>query len=137
MTDDNIEIVKRGFEALDSGGVEAMIELLDPEFEATVPPELSVEPDTYRGHEGMRRYFAAFEGLDDVRFEFVDAVAKGDKVVVTMILRAKGTDTGIPVEQLAHQMWTIRNGKAVRVEAFVNKEDALAAASIENESKRE
>ena len=132
MTDDNIEIVKRGFEALDSGGVEAMIELLDPDFEATVPPELSVEPDTYRGHEGMRRYFAAFEGLEDVRFEFVEAVAAGDKVVVTMILRAKGTDTGIPVEQLGHQVWTIRNEKAVRVEAFASKADALASAGIED-----
>ena len=127
----NIEVVKRGFEALDSGGVEAMIELLDPDFEAVVPPELSVEPDTYRGHDGMRRYFAAFEGLEDVRFEYVDGVAAGDKVVVTMMLRAKGTDTGIPVEQLGHQVWTIRNGRAVRVEAFANKSDALVAAGIE------
>jgi ketosteroid isomerase-like protein len=134
MSDGNIEIVKRGFEALDAGGVEAMIELLDPDFEATVPPELSVEPDTYSGHEGMRRYFAAFEGLEDVRFEFVDAVAKGDKVVVTMILRAKGTDTGIPVEQLGHQVWTIRDGKAVRVEAFAHKSDALRAAGLEDGS---
>jgi ketosteroid isomerase-like protein len=132
MADDNIEIVKRGFEALDAGGVDAMIELLDPDFEATVPPELSVEPDTYRGHEGMRRYFAAFEGLDQVRFEFVDAVARGEKVVATMRLRAKGTDTGIEVEQLAYQVWTIREGKAARVEAFANKTDALDAAGIES-----
>jgi ketosteroid isomerase-like protein len=131
MSDANIEIVKRGFEALDAGGVDAMIELLDPDFEATVPPELSVEPDTYRGHEGMRRYFAAFEGLDEVRFEFVDAVARDDKVVATMRLRAKGTDTGIEVEQLAYQLWTIREGMAVRVEAYANKADALAAAAIE------
>jgi uncharacterized protein len=130
MAEDNVEIVKRGFDALDAGGVEAMIELLDPDFEAVVPPELSVEPDTYRGHDGMRRYFAAFEGLEDVRFEYVDAVAAGDKVVVTMMLRAKGTGTGIPVEQLGHQVWTIRDGKAVRVEAFANKSDALESAGI-------
>jgi uncharacterized protein len=128
MSEENIEIVKRGFEAFNLGGIEAMLELIDPDFEATVPPELSVEPDTYRGHEGMRRYFAAFEGLDDVRFEFVDAVGAGDNVVATMRLRAKGTDTGIEVEQLAYQLWTVREGKAVRVEAFADKEDALRAA---------
>jgi ketosteroid isomerase-like protein len=109
-----------------------MIDLLDPDFEATVPPELSVEPDTYRGHDGMRRYFAAFEGLENVRFEFVDAVARDDKVVATMRLRAKGTDTGIEVEQLAYQLWTIRGGKAVSVEAFANKADALATAGMES-----
>lgn len=132
MAEDNVEIVKRGFEALHRDGIDAMIDLLDPEFEATVPPELSVEPDTYRGHEGMRRYFAAFEGLDEVRFEFVDAVGAGDKVVATMRLRAKGTDTGIEVEQLAYQVWTVRNGKAVRVEAFADKSAALEAAGVEN-----
>ena len=132
MPEDNIEIVKQGFEALDRGGVEAMLELIDPDFEATVPPELSVEPDTYRGHEGLRRYFAAFEGLEDVRFEFVDAVAAGDKVVATMRLCAKGTDTGIEVEQLAYQLWTVRRGKAVRVEAFADKTAALEAAGLEN-----
>jgi ketosteroid isomerase-like protein len=132
MSEDNIEVVKRGFEALDAGGVDAMIELLDPDFEATVPPELSVEPDTYRGHEGMRRYFAAFDGLEDVRFEFVDAVARDDKVVATMRLCAKGTDTGIEVEQLAYQVWTVRGEKAVRVEAFANKADALQAAGLEH-----
>jgi ketosteroid isomerase-like protein len=131
MSEDNIEVVKRGFEALNTDGVDAMIELLDPDFEATVPPELSVEPDTYRGHEGMRRYFAAFDGLENVRFEFVDAVERDDKVVATMRLRAKGTDTGIEVEQLAYQVWTIRKGKAVRVEAFASKADALEAAGIE------
>jgi ketosteroid isomerase-like protein len=131
VSEQNVEIVRRGFEALDRGGVEAMLESIDPDFEATVPPELSVEPDTYRGHEGLRRYFAAFEGaMEDVRFEYVDAVDAGDMVVVTMRLLAKGKDTGIEVEQLAHQVWTVRKGRAVRVEAFAEKADALRAAGV-------
>src|SRR6266540_2518338 len=110
MSKENVEIVLRGFDALSRGGVEAMLELIDPDFEATVPPELSVEPDTYRGHDGLRRYFAGFEGaMEDVRFEFVEAVDAGDMVVVTMRLRAKGKDTGNEVEQLAYQVWTDRN----------------------------
>ena len=28
---------------------------IDPEFEAVTAPELSAEPDVYRGHEGIRR----------------------------------------------------------------------------------
>jgi len=27
-----------------------------PDFVGVVPPELSAEPDTYRGHAGIRRY---------------------------------------------------------------------------------
>ena len=54
-----------------------------PDFEAVIHPELSAEPDTYRGHEGVRRYFESFaDAMDEVRFEpqrFWDA---GDAVVV-------------------------------------------------------
>ena len=35
-----------------------------------IPPELSAEPDTYQGHDGVRRYFAGFDGMiEDVRYE--------------------------------------------------------------------
>lgn len=132
MSSENVEILRRGFEALNRDGVDGLLELIHPEFEATVPPELSVEPDTYRGHEGMMRYFAAFEGaMQDVRFEAEEMIDAGDQVFVAMRLTAKGEGTGIEVQQVAYQVWTIRDGKALRVEAFAEESDALEAAGLE------
>ena len=35
----------------------------------TTPANLAAEPDTYRGHEGIRRYFDSFyDVMDEVRF---------------------------------------------------------------------
>ena len=129
MSEENLEVVRAGFEALNEGGVEALIPFIHPEFEATTPPELAAEPDTYRGHDGVRRYFASFyDAMDRVTFEAEDFIAVGDRVVVPMVLRARGRTTGIEVEQRVAQVWTLREGKAIGAEAFGTLDEALAAA---------
>ena len=131
MSSENVEIIRRGFEGVNRVGMEALLDLMHPDFEATVSPELSVEPDTYRGEEGMRRYFAAFEGvMEDVHFDADELIGSGDKVFVSMRLTAKGMGTGIEVEQRAYQVWTMRDGKALRADSFGDRSDALEAAGL-------
>jgi ketosteroid isomerase-like protein len=132
VSQEDIEALRRGFETFNREGVEAILDLVDPEFVVTTPPEIAVEPDTYRGHEGLRRYFASFdEIMDEVRFEpdgFIDA---GSKVVVPFTLRAKGKGTGIEAEQRAVQVWTLRDGKAIAAEVFADMATARRAAGLE------
>jgi ketosteroid isomerase-like protein len=127
----NAETLRLGFESYNRHGVEAIVDLIDPEFEAVVPPDVSVEPDTYRGEEGIRRYFAAFEGaMEDVQFHFDEAVPAGEHVLTHIRLQARGAGTGIEVEQSVWQLWTMRDDKAVRMVAFATREDAERAAGI-------
>jgi hypothetical protein len=49
-----LETVRRAHTALAEEGVEALLAFADPEFELT-PPSIASEPDTYRGHDGVRR----------------------------------------------------------------------------------
>jgi ketosteroid isomerase-like protein len=131
MSQANVDRLREGFEAFNRDGVEAILELIDPDFEAKTPPELSVEPDTYRGHEGVRRYFESFyDVMEYVQLnptEFIDA---GDDVVIPMVVSVKGRDTGIEVDQHVVQVWTMRDGKAVRVRAYAGKAEALKAAGL-------
>jgi ketosteroid isomerase-like protein len=129
VSDDNLEIVRRGFEALAEGGVEGLIPFIHPEFEGIAPPELASEPDTYRGPEGIRRYFDSFyDAMEEIRFEPHEFIAVGDRVVVRFTLRARGRTTGIEVEQKAVQVWEVRDGKAFRLELFTDLDEAMAAA---------
>lgn len=131
MADENVETIRRGFEAYNRDGVEALLAFLDPEFEAVTAPELTVEPDTYRGHEGIRRYFESFyEVMEDIRFEPQELIDAGDQVVVLVRLRARGKDTGIEAEQSLFQVWTVRDGRAVRLETFAERSEALRAAGL-------
>ena len=58
----------------------------------------------------------------------------GDAVVAVVRLTARGKTTGIPVEQLIAQVWTIRDGRALRAQTFPHLSEALAAAGIDERS---
>jgi ketosteroid isomerase-like protein len=129
MAASNVELVRRGFEALRDGDVEKLVPLIHPEFEATTPPGLAAEPDTYRGPDGIRRYFESFyEAMDRVRFEAEDFIPVGERVVVPLTLWARGRTTGIETAQKVVQVWDIKDEKAFRVEVYATLEEAMAAA---------
>jgi ketosteroid isomerase-like protein len=129
---ENVEIVKRGFEAFNERGVEGIIPFIHPDFEATTPPNLASEPDTYRGPDGIRRWFDSFiEVMDEIRWEAHEFHEVGDRVVVDFTLRARGKTTGLDFGQDAVMVWELRDGKAVRLSLFENLEEAVAAAKAE------
>ena len=133
MSQQNVDVVRQGLEAFNSEDMERILAFVDPDFETAVSGELSAEPDTYRGHDGIRRYFESFrDAMDEIRFEperFWDA---GEAVVVTLRLTAKGRQTAIRVEQRIAQVWSIRDGRAVSVRTYTSIAEALRAAGLQD-----
>lgn len=132
MSRGNVELLLAGLDAFNSGDVELILTFVDPRFEVSIPAEVSAEPDTYRGHEGVRRYFETFaEAMADIRFGAERVWTAGaDDLVVELRLTATGRQTGIPVEQRVFLVWTVREGKALRVETYASLAPALASAGL-------
>src|SRR4051794_15330513 len=129
MSETNLELVRQGFEAMSAGDPDAMMPFIHPEFEVTTPPGLAAEPDTYRGPDGVRRYFDSFyDAMDEIRFEPREFHEAGGRVIVPVTLTAKGRTTGIEARQELVMAWTLRDGQATRVEVFATVDEALAAA---------
>jgi ketosteroid isomerase-like protein len=131
--DQNVATLRKVFEAFNSGEIDRILASTHPDFKGEVPPELSAEPDTYRGHEGIRRYFETFQdAMDEIRFHperFWDA---GESVVVAARVTAKGRQTAIPVEQRFALVWTFRDGMALQVRAYPSLSEALQAVGLED-----
>lgn len=128
MSASDIEIVRGGFEAFNERGVEGILPIIDPGFEVTTPPELASEPDTYRGHDGIRRYFDSFyEAMDEIRWDARSFREVGDQVVVEFTLRARGKSSGLEFGQEAVMAWELREGKAIRLALYPTLDDALEA----------
>ena len=135
MSAENVEIIRRGFEAFTDEGIEGLAPLIDPDMEATAPPELSTEPAVYRGMDGIRRWFAGFEGsMENVHFEADQFVDAGDKVIVAARLVARGAGSGLQVEQSMVQLWTMRDGKAIRLDNYADMKTARDAAGLAPDS---
>ena len=126
MSSRNVELVRGGFETLSEGGVEALLPFIHPEFELTTPANLAAEPDTYRGPEGIRRYFDSFyEAMDEVRFEPGELRDVGGRVIAPAVLSARGRATGIEVKQEIVMVWSLRDEQAIRVEVYATLDEAL------------
>jgi len=143
MSQENVEIVRRGYAAMvrgfDQGDFErgdfevALFEWLDPEIDWRGPKEFPDLAESRFGHDGVREYIAVLtEALEDYRMnpeEFIDA--GGDQVLVFSREGGRGRGSGAEVltQPTAH-LWTLRSGKAIRLRSYWERSDALKAAGL-------
>jgi ketosteroid isomerase-like protein len=135
MSEENVEIVRRIYDAVARRDATAVLALHDPEVEMDGSRHRWAElmgTSSFRGHEGLRRwsreYYEMWENLDHSIEELIDA---GEHVVSIVTSRGQGRASGIEVEWKHHAgVWTIRDGKVVRVAWFRTRAEALAAAGL-------
>jgi ketosteroid isomerase-like protein len=127
----DVELVARVFEVVNEEDLEQTIALTHPDFEVEVPPELSAEPDVYRGRDGMRRYWNSFrDAMDEIRFKAERVWDAGDSVVVAMSVTARGRQTAIEVVQKPVTVWTISEGQVLQIRVFASLAEGLASAGL-------
>jgi ketosteroid isomerase-like protein len=132
VAESDVELIRQGFEDLANVGYEALLPLIAPDFELTTPPQLSAEPDTYRGPAGIGRYFESFyDAMDEIHFEPLEFREVGEWIVVPFKMTARGRSTGLEVEQQGVMAWQVRNELAVRLDVFAELEDALRTVGFQ------
>ncbi len=132
MSAQDVETVRRALEAWNSGELDRIVALTAEDFEGQVAPELSAEPDTYRGREGIERYFDSFgDAFEKIHFEIEQITDAGSSVVVALRMTAVGKQTKIEVEQRNAGVWTVSGGKIAGIDTYASLEGALEAAGIE------
>ncbi|HET8820589.1 MAG TPA: nuclear transport factor 2 family protein [Thermoleophilaceae bacterium] len=125
----NLEIVRRLFERFAEGGIEAALPGMDEELVIEIPPDMSAEPDTYHGHEGARRYFAGFDGtLEDVRYEAIELIPVGDRVIAHARMGGRGVSSGLDVDIEAFVVHELSGGKVSGMRPYPDMDSARAAA---------
>jgi ketosteroid isomerase-like protein len=121
MTETNVELARRGFEAALRGDLDAVREFLDPEvkWHGGNPSAAGACRNREQALEFMRqaRGRRAIGQLVDVR-------GAGDKVVVIMRPPSEGGEPAALSANLA----TFRGGKVIEMVHYPNPDDALAAA---------
>jgi ketosteroid isomerase-like protein len=130
MSQENVEIVRRGFESFARGDLDSFLAFTDPEIEITEPSEVPGQR-TYRGHQGLLDSMADWAGQwDEFHAEPVRMIDAGEQVVVQVHQRGRGKGSGVLVEQQFGYVLTIRDGKLIRWQAFNHFREALEAAGL-------
>jgi ketosteroid isomerase-like protein len=129
MAIDNAEIVRRGYRAFQEGGVEAILQFIDPEIEWHMSAAFTHEPRVFQGHDGVREVFRFFnERIEDLAADPHEFIEAGERVVVPVRMHGRLRDTGEPVSYELVQVWLGRDGRAVRLDTYPDRETAALAA---------
>ena len=65
MPSENSEIVERAHQALNSGDIDALVELCDDEFRLDMSDRV-FNPAVYQGHDGIRPFYAEVQDVWEV-----------------------------------------------------------------------
>jgi ketosteroid isomerase-like protein len=105
-------------------------ELFDPDVEWHNAPELP-GATVHHGLDAMIADIRAQgEAWDWRRFKPVEVIPTDDGAVIFLEVQAAGKSSGIPVRLEVAHVVTLRDGKVVRVRAFIDREQALRAAGL-------
>ncbi|MEA2347967.1 MAG: hypothetical protein QOG62_1754 [Thermoleophilaceae bacterium] len=134
MSQENVEIVRKVYAAVERGDSTAVFALYDEavEIDATRLPESRlVEPNVVQGHEGLRRFGRAWdEAWESAQDECEQLIDVGGRVISVVARRGHGRASGIRVEAERAGVWTIRDGKVVHAVWFTSKDEALEAVGF-------
>ena len=123
----NADTMRRSIDAYNAGNVDGLLEMAHPDIEWEVAPEHPAST-THRGLEEVRAYHEDWRNtLDDMRLDVLSITEDGDSVVAVCRIHGKGSESGADVEVEIAFLATYRDGKAIRVEEFLDPEEALRA----------
>jgi ketosteroid isomerase-like protein len=132
MSQENMEIVRRAYEAFSRAGLDGLLEHFHPDAEYDITAAIGPFAGMYYGQAAIRNFLADyFETWEYVRMEPEDIIDVGeDHVVVLLRMYMRGKGSGVEVEAQTNNVWTLRDGKAVRMAVYNNRAEALQAAGV-------
>jgi ketosteroid isomerase-like protein len=127
-TTDNVVLVRSAYEAFGRGDIPAVIDFLDPDV-LWVETQGGPYGGIYRGPQAVLE--GIFVRIGDEWDGFVVDVermlSEGDTVVGICTYRGTYRATGRPMAARVVHVWEMRDGRAARLEQFVDSEQLNAA----------
>jgi ketosteroid isomerase-like protein len=131
MSREKAELAREAWDALRLKGVGGLLPFLDQDVEwVSIPGFLPVGEDR-RGHEGVVSWFEQIDELfEDMHWEAQEFVEAGDRLMIASRVAACGKVSGAPVEIALFHAVRFQDGKLVRLESFLRREQALKAVGL-------
>jgi len=135
MSQENVERVRRGYEAFNRGDLADAAKDFDPNIEWRIPFQLPDSPpdETYRGPEGVLHFWETWRSaFDEFRLELEEIIDAGDRIIVFAAVHGRGAGSGAEVQTPSFpQVWTFgEDGRPVRVEMYQSRGEALDAVGL-------
>ena len=132
MSQETVEVVRRGFQAFADGGLDAMAEFWDPDIDWRAAEGAIDDVGEMHGPVAVRRYFQDLLDVFDAPSVVVEELRDvgDDRVLAIQRVKGRAKLSGIEIDLRFASVSTVRDGKVVRVREYLRVEDALAAVGL-------
>jgi ketosteroid isomerase-like protein len=131
MSQENVEVVRRGFETFNARDLDRHVEFFDPEVEWQTSAE-DADAAIHRGLQALKRYLDQWiESLDGMHADVEEYIDVGDDRVFTWSrFTGLGRTSGAPADWYLATIFTMRDGKVVHGEEYFDRAEALEAVGL-------
>jgi ketosteroid isomerase-like protein len=129
MSQENVDLVRGGYDDFNSGNVEGVLARLDSEVDWIEPGGGNSPAGTFTGPDsvGSDVFAKVPENFDEFTCTVEDARDEGDTVVTSVRFAGK-SKSGAELETQAEHVWEVRDGKIARFENKLADTEAWATA---------
>ena len=128
MSEENVEAIRRAFAAFEEGDLKTILGFIDPSFEIN---DRVVGSPTERGPDALVANAANVrEVFGDVSWESREVVDLDERVLVRVHVTGSGEYTSLPIADDVGHIYTLKEGKAIKLDIFRTWKEALKAAGL-------
>ena len=125
MAPGDIEKLRAEYEVLNRNDWDGAFASAPADFSLKTPAESGPHGGAATTREGARRvYREFFAGFDEVQFEPEEFFDHDGWVLVHIVMRARPSGTAATIERRGADLWTMQDGRPVRLDIFTDREEA-------------
>ena len=131
MSQEWVDLVRLGFEAVQRGDLAVFDGMTTPDLVLVQPPEVP-DAKTYEGPDAIAESMEDWpKQWEDFRMDLIEILDAGDEVAVSVTRhRGRGRESGIEMDFEVFYVQRGRDGKLARMEMFFKREQAIEAAGL-------
>ena len=135
MSQENVEALRRVYEAFARGDFRSTLDIYDPHVVLVQRDDSNIfgrdVEGAYWGVDGLGEYMRkVFEPWSSVKIDAEELIEAGDSVVAAIVMHLVGRGGGVPVEVRYFHLWTFRGDSVIRLDMVPTPEQAFGAVGL-------
>ena len=126
MSQENVKVVREAWDAYSGGDYDRIAGFHDPHIVVVTLEDGAV----YGNNAVLANYERWDEAWEGAETSLEEVLGHGDRVFVAARFHARGRASGVEVETRLYEVYTVRDGKVLRIDEYATREEALEAVGL-------
>ena len=126
MSEENVEVVREAWVAYSRGDYDRVAGFHDPHIVVVTLEDGAV----YGNDDVLANYERWDEAWEEAETTLEEVIGQGDRVFLTARFHARGRASGVEIDTRLYEVYTVRDGKVLRIDEYADRAEALEAAGL-------